>query len=182
MPMMPLQTANSSSSLSTSTAIWEFQDNNGAWTTYSTDQQSILEEAYRKLHATPGSCKVQIKGGPWTYEVDVQSLNQTNVEHEDHTQRNIQRRSLSDGSFCWEYHGSNYMWETYSTSDQKKIEDAYEKTRQMRVTTVQIKTGVWTYNVDIQNMVQTNMEHIARTQRQVRRRIGPVNNSHAPLS
>jgi hypothetical protein len=26
------------------------------------------------------------------------------------------------------------------------------------------------------------MEHIARTQRQVRRRIGPVNNSHAPLS
>jgi Glycine-rich domain-containing protein-like/WWE domain len=178
MPIVPLQTSTnvSSSSLSSrSTVIWEFQENSGKWTPYRTDQQNILESGYKKLvHATPAICKVQIQAGPWTYEVDVQTLKQTNMEHEDHTQRNIRRRNLLYGSFCWEYHDSNNKWQHYSTSDQTKIEDAYSSQR-MRVNTVQLSSGDWTYNVDIQNMVQTNMDHAARTQRPVRRRIGSVN-------
>ena len=45
--------------------------------------------------------------------------------------------------------------------------------RGMATSAVPIRAGNWNYTIDVVNMVQTNVEHAARTQRAVRRRANP---------
>ena len=69
----------------------------------------------------------------------------------------------SAGTFVWEYTSDAGVWTPYDTVSQKLIEDAYQT---MFVT---FATNSWTYQVDVVNMVQTNTQHAAQTQRHVRR-------------
>jgi len=77
----------------------------------------------------------------------------------------------------WEWMDNNKGWKLYSPSEQVAIEAAYKAYNanpNNASQTVQIKAGDdWTYEVDVVKMVQTNMEHPGRRQRDIRR-IAPI--------
>ena len=64
---------------------WEFEDNHG-WDRYSDEHQTRLEAAHQR-----GELKVLLVTDLWEYEVDLEAGVQTNVHHEDHTQRRVRR-------------------------------------------------------------------------------------------
>lgn len=72
---------------------------------------------------------------------------------------------------------NNNGWKLYSPSEQVAIETAYKAYNanpNNASQTVQIKAGDdWTYEVDVVKMVQTNIEHPGRRQRDIRR-IAPI--------
>lgn len=85
-----LATATSSGAI----AVWEFMDDAKRWTPYCDSEQGILEDAYLSYANDNTSHKkiVDIHTAYWSYQVNVATMVQTNVEHANHTQRRDQRR------------------------------------------------------------------------------------------
>ena len=70
---------------STDAVCWEFQDVHG-WNRYSHEHQALLEAAHQR-----GDPTVVLVTDLWEYEVDLKAGVQTNLNHQNHTQRRVQR-------------------------------------------------------------------------------------------
>jgi hypothetical protein len=76
-----------------STHKWQYFDN--GWFDYHPDASKAVEEAYQDYVSNPGMWDVRaVKSGRWHYQVDFPNMKQTNIEHDDHTQRDIRRIAL----------------------------------------------------------------------------------------
>jgi len=69
----------------------------------------------------------------------------------------------------WQYkHGPN--WHNYDAAASEMVEAIYQQYLLNPMTDVRsVKSGDWHYMVDFTNMEQQNIEHAARTKRQIRR-------------
>jgi len=85
--------------------------------------------------------------------------------------------SKSDNDdFTWEFQGDD-GWVAYSDANQAILKASYKRYKggkggkwaSNKHKTVRIKSGDWTYEVDLANMTQTNIQHQGRRQRAVRR-------------
>ena len=74
-------------------AKWEYFDN--GWHPYDQEASDLVEQAYQEYIANPGMYDVRaVKSGTWHYQVDFPNNKQTNIEHQNHTQRDIRRVSI----------------------------------------------------------------------------------------
>ena len=81
--------------------VWEYQTASGSWVAYDTANQALIERCYQDytkgcatsltgyLTGHRHSSKVAIKGPEWGYEIDVQTMKQTNIQHPNGTVRDI---------------------------------------------------------------------------------------------
>ena len=78
-----------------------------------------------------------------------------------------------ESGVIWEYEDTD-GWKPYTHHHQVAIESAYqsfEVTKVSKISTVQISTSEWDYEVDVAAMLQKNIKHASNTQRKVRRRL-----------
>lgn len=72
------------------------------------------------------------------------------------------------GTAVWEFfQDENSRWIPYNDNHQALLESAWHR----KLANVQFTTDTWTYEVNMVAMVQTNIEHSGRRQREVRRRL-----------
>jgi hypothetical protein len=91
---LPVAGSESSTSSNSCNSIvtWEYLDNKG-WKPFSANHQSIIERHHQNfVKKKVTSSKVKIDTDEWTYEVDVASFVQENIDHPGHRQREIRRR------------------------------------------------------------------------------------------
>jgi len=70
--------------------LWQFFD--GVWKNYEGEASDVVEDVYQKYLANRGDTDVRaVKSGQWEYMVDFMAMKQTNIQHENHTVRNIRR-------------------------------------------------------------------------------------------
>jgi len=73
--------------------IWEYKERD-MWFPYAQEASDIVEAAYQDYLNDPNQVDVRsVKSGMWCYQVDFTNMTQTNIQHENHTVRDI-RRSL----------------------------------------------------------------------------------------
>lgn len=73
--------------------IWQYDDH--GWKNYESAASDTVEEVYLAYLAHRGDTDVRaVKSGNWEYMVDFMAMKQTNIQHENHTIRNIRRVSL----------------------------------------------------------------------------------------
>jgi len=69
---------------------WQYHD--GTWKDYDAKASDTVEETYLKYLENRGETDVRaVKSGQWEYQVDFMAMKQTNIQHEQHTVRNIRR-------------------------------------------------------------------------------------------
>jgi hypothetical protein len=91
LPVAGSESSTSSNSYN-SIVTWEYLDNK-CWKPFSANHQSIIERHHQNFVKTKvTSSKVKIDTDEWTYEVDVASFVQENIDHPGHRQREIRRR------------------------------------------------------------------------------------------
>jgi hypothetical protein len=78
-----------------------------------------------------------------------------------------------DMDVTWEYLDET-GWKKYDAAYQKIIENAYGSRGVLKSTKVTIKSDAWSYEVDLDRMVQTNIEHSGHRERDVRRLVTGV--------
>jgi len=72
--------------------IWQYEDNGSVWRNYDTEASNTVEDVYQKYLANRGETDVRaIQSGQWEYLVDFLAMKQTNIQHANHTVRNIRR-------------------------------------------------------------------------------------------
>lgn len=70
--------------------IWQYQDN--TWRNYATEASNVVEDVYQAYLANRGDTDVRaVRSGDWEYMVDFMAMKQTNIQHQNHTVRNIRR-------------------------------------------------------------------------------------------
>ena len=82
---------------SASGVTWEYRFSK-SWRPYSKPHQLSLENAYQQHLIHPGdhgNNKVYINTTDWKYEVDLQSMIQTNIQHKNRKQRRVRRNDSS---------------------------------------------------------------------------------------
>lgn len=72
-----------------SNVIWQYEHN--GWHDYDTTASDVVEAAFREWQANPYTDVRAIKSGQWQYQVDFNAMQQTNIEHANHTRRSIRR-------------------------------------------------------------------------------------------
>jgi len=93
---------NQSTTDNQSTVSWRFRDDNG-WKSYSIAHQRIIESAYQAFtNRTSPYSTIQVTSDQWTYEVNVNHMNQKNIEHSGHKKRDVERKVINSGHviFC----------------------------------------------------------------------------------
>lgn len=76
------------------TVSWKFRDDN-VWKSYSVGNQKIIESAYQSFtNGTSPNSIIQITSDNWTYEVNVNHMNQKNIEHSGHKKRDVERKVM----------------------------------------------------------------------------------------
>jgi len=71
--------------------VWQYYDS--GWKNYLPDASDTVEEVYQNYKSNRGDTDVRaVKSGQWEYMVDFMAMKQTNIQHENHTIRNIRRR------------------------------------------------------------------------------------------
>jgi hypothetical protein len=69
---------------------WEYFDR--SWRPYVKDASDVVEAAFQEYLRDPGMLDVRsVKSGSWAYQVDFVNMKQTNIEHANHTVRDIRR-------------------------------------------------------------------------------------------
>jgi len=69
---------------------WQYH--HGTWKDYDAKASDTVEETYLKYLENRGETDVRaVKSGQWEYQVDFMAMKQTNIQHENHTVRNIRR-------------------------------------------------------------------------------------------
>ena len=72
--------------------FWQFKQDNGVWGNYDTVASDTIEDVYQKYLANRGDNDVRaVKSGQWEYQVDFMAMKQTNIQHPNHTVRDIRR-------------------------------------------------------------------------------------------
>jgi hypothetical protein len=87
----------SDTSASTTNVSWEYQDNTG-WMSYGDSQQAVLESFYKvflRNKRPTTACKVHIQTDTWAYEVNLEDMVQTNLDHPGHRSRPVRRLEKS---------------------------------------------------------------------------------------
>lgn len=75
--------------------IWQYEENS-EWKNYATKASDTVEEVYKDYLANRGDTDVRaVKSGQWEYMVDFMAMKQTNIQHDNHTVRNIRRVKVS---------------------------------------------------------------------------------------
>ena len=70
---------------------------------------------------------------------------------------------------CWEFAGKDLDWKAYADEHQELIEQAFQKLE--AASKVEIKSGKWTYKVNVTTMKQTNVEQGGHKEQEIRRRV-----------
>jgi len=71
--------------------IWQYKEGQN-WKSYDEKASDVVEEVYQKYLANKGDTDVRaVKSGQWEYQVDFSAMKQTNIQHENHTTRDIRR-------------------------------------------------------------------------------------------
>jgi len=73
----------------TSNVIWQYEHN--GWHDYDTTASDVVEAAFQDWQGNPYTDVRAIKSGQWQYQVDFNAMQQTNIEHVNHTRRSIRR-------------------------------------------------------------------------------------------
>eukprot|EP01097_Dermamoeba_algensis_P001749 TRINITY_DN165_c0_g2_i1.p1 TRINITY_DN165_c0_g2~~TRINITY_DN165_c0_g2_i1.p1 ORF type:complete len:249 (-),score=64.67 TRINITY_DN165_c0_g2_i1:146-892(-) len=72
----------------------------------------------------------------------------------------------------WQYEDRG--WHDYAPDASKVVEETYQEWLKAKWTDVRaVRSGTWSYQVDFNNMKQTNIEHTNHTTRRIRRLEGP---------
>jgi len=150
------------------TVLWEYQGDANVWTPFDAAGQRLIEDAYQTMFVT-------FSANSWTYQVDVVNMIQTNTEHEAQTQRQVRR--LANGTI-WEFKG-DAGWQTYDVPTQTRLEASHQKVQHGSTKAV-VQSDAWTYEIDVAEMVQLNIE--TQKTRPVRRTVIPVVSANDPLS
>jgi len=69
--------------------VWQYQ--HGTWHNYDEDANDVVEQAYQEWKSNPYTDVRAVKSGTWSYSVNFKEMVQTNVVHDNHTQRPIRR-------------------------------------------------------------------------------------------
>jgi len=70
--------------------FWQYED--GIWKDYDVEASDTVEEVYQNYLSNRGDNDVRaVHSGQWEYQVDFMALKQTNIQHPNHTVRNIRR-------------------------------------------------------------------------------------------
>jgi len=76
--------------------IWEYKEHD-RWFPYAPDASDIVEAAYQDYLNDPNQIDVRsVKSGMWAYQVDFTNMTQTNIQHENHTVRDIRRTLVQE--------------------------------------------------------------------------------------
>jgi WWE domain len=82
----------------------------------------------------------------------------------------VDAETIPARQMIWEFSGDS-GWREYCASDQNRIESAYQGfLSNPSMNAVRIQTDLWTYEVDLAVMVQTNLGHPGHNRRLIRRR------------
>jgi hypothetical protein len=68
---------------------WQYQDK--GWKNYADPASNVVEKAYQEWQKDPYTDIRSVKSGQWAYQVDFNRMKQINIEHENHTERDIRR-------------------------------------------------------------------------------------------
>ena len=82
----------------------------------------------------------------------------------------VQGSSSSGTAITWEFRNDDGGWTAYREGHQAVLENTYQTFLASRNPKIEVKTNDWTYQVDVEAMVQENVEHAAGKKRNVRRR------------
>jgi len=70
--------------------FWQYED--GTWKDYDVEASDTVEEVYLNYLTNRGDNDVRaVHSGQWEYQVDFMAFKQTNIQHPNHTVRNIRR-------------------------------------------------------------------------------------------
>jgi len=76
--------------------IWEYKERDN-WFPYAPEASDIVEAAYQDYLNDPNQVDVRsVKSGMWAYQVDFTNMTQTNIQHENHTVRDIRRTLVQE--------------------------------------------------------------------------------------
>ncbi|EGC36827.1 hypothetical protein DICPUDRAFT_77505 [Dictyostelium purpureum] len=70
--------------------LWKYEFNN-KWLNYTDDASQVVEDAYQEWLTNPHIDVRSVQSGQWAYQIDFKQMTQTNIQHIDHTSRNIKR-------------------------------------------------------------------------------------------
>jgi len=74
--------------------IWQYEDK--GWKNYDVEASNTVEEVYQGYLANRGDTDVRaVHSGSWEYQVDFMAMKQTNIQHDNHTVRNIRRVAVA---------------------------------------------------------------------------------------
>ena len=78
------------------TYIWEYKERDN-WFPYAPEASVIVEKAYQDYLADPNKIDVRsVQSGMWAYQVDFTNMTQTNIQHQNHTTRDIRRTLVAN--------------------------------------------------------------------------------------
>jgi len=76
---------------------WQFSTRNFGWRDYDGQGSDVVEEVYQNYLANRGDTDVRaVKSGEWEYMVDFLGMKQMNIQHGQHTTRDIRRIPVSE--------------------------------------------------------------------------------------
>ena len=71
--------------------LWEYKEH-GTWHPYAPEASAVVEAAYQDYLNDPAKVDVRaVQSGMWRYQVDFTNMTQTNIQHFNHTVREIRR-------------------------------------------------------------------------------------------
>jgi len=74
------------------TWVWQFKENDNKYYNYDSGASDIVEGVYQEYLSNPQATDVRaVKSGDWQYMVDFRLMTQQNIQHNNHTVRNIRR-------------------------------------------------------------------------------------------
>jgi histone H1/5 len=68
---------------------WQYQDK--GWKNYDPEATATVEKAYQEWAKDPYTDIRSVKSGQWHYQVDFNRMKQVNIEHANHTERDVRR-------------------------------------------------------------------------------------------
>eukprot|EP01117_Protostelium_nocturnum_P010933 TRINITY_DN3952_c0_g1_i1.p1 TRINITY_DN3952_c0_g1~~TRINITY_DN3952_c0_g1_i1.p1 ORF type:complete len:349 (-),score=152.29 TRINITY_DN3952_c0_g1_i1:210-1256(-) len=72
--------------------FWQYKEREGVWGNYMLEASDVLEGVYQGYLSNRGDTDVRaVKSGDWEYQVDFLAMKQTNLQHANHTVREIRR-------------------------------------------------------------------------------------------
>ena len=75
----------------TSAGVPHWQYEHDGWKNYDKAASDVVEAAYQDWQKNPYTDVRAIKSGEWQYTVDFTNMRQQNIQHENHTTRNVRR-------------------------------------------------------------------------------------------